>query len=428
MFTFSTHPAAITISDGIQAAFSYLQATWQKWLPVVIVSASLTGLIYLLGGSTDTRHLYYIDSYTGEIVWYPDSAGRLWASVGIGLIAAVVSLVTSWVFNAVAIAGLRNRSLTVRFVVVRGLISIGADLLLGAVAVGAFFVLAILVVAAPGPGILLILAAIPVFVYIAIRVLFYTLAIFDGFGPVEGIRESWRISNRAVLRMFGWGLVAFVITIGFAIVAMLLSNLFASPTLTAIGQAVSSLVTMVASVYTIFLMAVLYESERARHDPAVFGFAAGQGYPPPYPGGPYPYGPGAYPYAPWPQPAGPYAYPGAPSPYPGAAPYPGAPYPGTGPYPGAAPYPGAPTPYPGTPAPYPGGPGWPGGPGAAPESPAGPGTMPYQGAAPSYPGSHLSRWAAPPTETAGAGGEPGPAWKSGDTDEPAPPTDPPPSA
>jgi hypothetical protein len=443
VFTFSTHPAAIAISDGIQSAFSYLQTTWQKWLPVVVVSAVLTGVLYMLLGAANTRPLYYVDDYTGRLVWYPDAANRIWGIVGVQLGTTVVSLVSGWVFTALAIAGLRNRPLTVSFVVVRGLVSMLASLLLGAVAIGALFALAIAIVAAPPVGLLLGLVAIPVVVYFVIRVIFYTLAIFDGFGPIAAISESWRLSTRAVLRMFGWGLMAFVITIGFGIFAVLLGNLFTSPRLMAIGQAVSSLVTMTASCYTVFLMAVLYESERARHDPAAFGYAAGPGYPPPYPGGPYPYGPGAYPYAAGPYPAGPYAYPGAPAPYPGApGPYPGAPspYPGAPaqypggpmPYPGGpgpSAWPGGPAPYPGVPAPYPGGSGGTGGPGAAPESYAGPGILPYQGAAPSYPGSGASRWSAPPApETPGTGSEPGPAWKSGDTDEPAPPADPTPSA
>ena len=32
MFTFSHHPTAIGVSDGIQDAFGYLQKSWRTWL------------------------------------------------------------------------------------------------------------------------------------------------------------------------------------------------------------------------------------------------------------------------------------------------------------------------------------------------------------------------------------------------------------
>jgi hypothetical protein len=448
VFTFSTHPAAIDISEGIRAAFSYLRTSWQRWLPIVVAGAVVTGVLYSLIGSSDTSKLYYVNQYTNEIVWYPDAANRLWGIVAVGLASTAVSVVSSWIFAAAAIAGLRNRPMTASFVVVRGLVTVVASIVIAIVAIGAVLALVVVIVAAPPLGLLLLFAAIPVSVYLWIRVIFYTLAIFDGCGPIEGISEAWRLSRRAVLRLFGWGLMAFLISIGFAICSAIVGAVFTSSKLMPVGQALSGLVTITGSCYTVFLMAVLYESERARHDPATYGYAAGPGYPPPYPGGPYPYAPGPYPYAPGPYPAGPAPY--TPTPYPGAPAWPGASgaYPGGQPmYPGA--YPGAPAPYPGFPAPYPGGPAWPGAPapypggpapdpgasgwpgqGAAPGSSgdAGPG-LPYQGAAPSYPGSPAQRWqthVAP--QAPGPGSDPGPAWKSGDTDEPAPPVDPPPSA
>ena len=53
MFSFSTHPAAITVGGGLESAFDYLQKTWTKWLPVVAVAALITFVIYLIGGRID---------------------------------------------------------------------------------------------------------------------------------------------------------------------------------------------------------------------------------------------------------------------------------------------------------------------------------------------------------------------------------------
>ena len=392
MFSFPMHPIAIGVSDGVQAAFSYLQISWRRWLPAVLVVAVLTGIIYAIVGSTDTATLYQVDRETGRIIWYAGSDKKLWGIAGsIGAI-GLVGLVATWVFTAAAIAGLRGRPMTLDFVVGRGLTSLAASILLGLAGIVGFLALGLLLVVAPPLGILALLAAIPVSIYLVIRVVFYTLAIFDGYGAVRGISESWRLSQGAVVRMFGWGLLAILISLGFSIVASIVGALFTGSTVS-VGRGLAAVATTTGSCFTVFMMAVLYESERARHDPAAYGIAAGPGYPPPYPGAPYPSGPAQYPGAPaWPN-AGPYA-----GPYTGAQP----------------PYPGSPMPNPGAPAPYPVAPSWPAGaqptqpitgwvvpqappawPNPQPPAPVWPPqnpVLPYQGATPGYSGAQPPRW------------------------------------
>ncbi len=421
MFSFRRHPAAIGIGDGLQTAFDYLQAAWRRWLPAVVAIAVVTGFLYLLLGSVSTASLYYIDASTGQLVWQPDAGNQLSRLAGIELASGLVGLVGGWVFTAAAIAGLRNRPMTTAFVVVRGLLSVVASILLALLVGVAAIAWFVLLLGVPGIALLLLLALIPALIYVAVRVAFFTIAIFDGYGPIEGIREAWRLSRGGVVRLFGWALMAILIEIGFGIVAGIVGGLLGGGSLLPLGQAVTTLVTTTGSCFVVFMMAVLYESQRARHDPGAYGYAGGPGYPPPYPGGPYPYagGPypsGPYPYAPgapawpgepvWPAPGGSPgdqgAYPGGPAPYPGApAPWPGAPapYPGVPvPYPGApAQYPGGPAPYPAGPAPYPGVPApWPGAPAPYPGVP-----VPYPGAPAPYPGV--------PVPYPGAAGMP-PAW------------------
>jgi hypothetical protein len=394
------HPIAIGVSDGVQAAFSYLQISWRRWLPAVLVVAVLTGIIYTIVGSTDTTTLYQVDRETGRIIWYAGSDKKLWGIAGsIGAI-GLVGLVATWVFTAAAIAGLRGRPMTLDFVLGRGLMDLAASILLGLAGIVGVIALGVLLVVAPPLGILALLAAIPVSIYLVIRVVFYTLAIFDGYGPVEGISESWRLSRGAVVRVFGWGLLAILISLGFSIVATIVDALFTGST-ASVGRSLAAVATTTGSCFTVFMMAVLYESERARHDPAAYGIAAGPGYPPPYPGAPYPSGPAQYQGAPaWPN-AGPYAgaqpqYPGGPIPYPGApAPYPTAPYPGAQPPSALAPswQAGAQPPQPMSgwvvpqappawPSPQPPAASWP------PQNPG----LPYQGATPGYPRTQPPRW------------------------------------
>ena len=364
MFRFNMHPATIGIADGIQIALDYLRASWRRWLPVVVVITACTFLVNALIGTADTGNLYYTDPYTHQTVVnqtaFNTYIGKLFpASLAVGL----VGLVGGWIFTATAISGLRNRPLT-SAVVVRGLVAVAASILLVLAAFPVMLVTLLAVSIIPP----LLLAAIPVWIYLYIRVVFYTLAIFDGYGPIEGIKESWRLSHGAVVRMFGWGLMAILISVGLSLVALLVSVPFASARMAVFGQAISTAISTTGSCFSVFLMAVLYESQRARNDPMSYPFASGPANPWGFPGGPDPYAPGPYPPGPYGQggyPQGPYPYPYPYPPAPDAAgPYPAGPYPAGPtpyapmPYPaGPAPYPAEPTPYPA--APYPAGPAWP---------------------------------------------------------------------
>lgn len=312
-------------------------ASWQKWLPAVLLLSGLEFIVYLLF-VPDFSSLYYIDDYTGKLVWSPDAGTKIPPMVAGLILVAVLGMVVSWVFVAIAIAGLRNRPVTVEQIVVRGLLTLGASLLLSLAVVVAMVPVAVVLVAAPPLGILLIFAAIFVFIYVEIRLIFFNLAIFDGFGPIEGLRESWRLSQGSVGRLFGWGLMAALIGMVFSIVAGFISTPLTVMHANEAGQAVSYVVQSAGSCFTVFLMAVLYESQRARLDPTLYPYPAMPPYPGPQPGA-------------W-----------GPAPYPGPQPGPWGPAPYT-PAPG---WPGNPDVPPGWPPSQTGAPGWPANPNAAP--------------------------------------------------------------
>jgi hypothetical protein len=292
VFQFTAHPAVIGVTDGVQVAFAYLQTSWRRWLPAIAVMAVCVLVAYAVIlasiGTVDIKSLYYVDQYTNKLVWYPGGQERLWSLVrqylAVGLVTGVLGTIAGWVFAAIAICGLRNQPLTIPGVVGRGLLSLVAGIVIAVVAVltviGIVVVTAIVVVIVPPLGAILIIAEVLAFVpvawYIAIRLVFVNLAVFDGFGPIEAIRESWRISQRSVLRLLGWGLMAFLLGLGFVIVGGLASSPFSATGLAAVGQAASAAVTTTGSCLVVFLMAVLYESQRARSDPTLYG-------PPPVP-------------------------------------------------------------------------------------------------------------------------------------------------
>jgi hypothetical protein len=313
VFKFSVNPAAITVTQGIQHAFTYLGESWRKWLPFVVVLGIAQFVVYLALGSIRTENLYTTDPYTGELQLASDYWDKLRALLVLELLSAGISLVATWAFAAIAITGLRGTQLTGSYIVRRGLLALVVSIIASLVVVSVAFVWAIFLVASPGLGLLLLVVVVPGGIYVAIRyVTFTTLAVFDGFGVIESFRETWRLSQGAVLRLIGWFLMNILIGIGFSIVSAPL-GMFG-----AVGGGLSGAVQGVYSAFAMFFLAVLYESQRARNDPTLYPFAPGYGVPPagPYPGypgaaGPYPaypqspYGPGAYP-------AGPYA--------PGAAP------------------------------------------------------------------------------------------------------------
>jgi hypothetical protein len=297
VFRFSAHPATITVTAGIQDAFSYLGLTWKKWLPVVAIVAGASVLMYAAAGRVSTGDLYVTDPETGRLVVNQSAFGRyIGATLVVGLGLGLLSLIAGWAFNAVAISGLRNRPVTVYAVLGRGLLALAAQIILAVAFIVTFivavFVIAILAaVAAPLAG-LLVLAAIfggvPAFLYVTIRLTFVSLAIFDGFGPIEAFGESWRLSQGSVLRLFGWGLMAIVIGIAFLILSGVVAAPFTAAGADPLGSGLSAAVTSTYACFTIFFMAVLYESQRARMDPNLYGpvpmpFYGGWGYPAPPP-------------------------------------------------------------------------------------------------------------------------------------------------
>ncbi|HEX7613246.1 MAG TPA: hypothetical protein VF371_10785, partial [Candidatus Limnocylindrales bacterium] len=77
MFTFSHHPTAISVLDGIKDAYGYLQKSWRTWLPVVGVIAACALVTHELVGSLDISTLYHQDVSTDRVVWNADAWSKL---------------------------------------------------------------------------------------------------------------------------------------------------------------------------------------------------------------------------------------------------------------------------------------------------------------------------------------------------------------
>jgi hypothetical protein len=257
-FRFTRNPAWLTLGDGVGLAGSYLKDTWQRWLPPVLGLAVVEAIVGLLLQSRSAAFTYP-NSFSSRPT--PSDFGQFFAIVGGGsLIITIIGIVLSWYLTAVAIHGLRGRPITTDWVVGAGLRAFGASLLmLGAwiLAVVAFIFISLIT---GWLGLLLGFLLSPVAVYVMVRLYFWTLAIFDGAGVMEGGRVSWMLTRGAVLRMLGWGLAVIGIMILVGIGSSILS--LALRPLPLIEEFFSSLLSLTMSVFTTYLLAVLYESQR----------------------------------------------------------------------------------------------------------------------------------------------------------------------
>ena len=177
---FTRSAAWVTIGEGLSLGARYWAATWERWVLAVVAVALTDGLATWLLGSTllDQATMTQL-MLPGANAIDPSALPRLLAGP---LAVGVVSLVAGWFLYANAVAGLRGREVTLGWVLGAGLRTL---LMLAGVAfvlTGIFAVLALL-----GPlGLLAMAGALPMLVYLAFRLQFWVVGVFDGSGRDGG--------------------------------------------------------------------------------------------------------------------------------------------------------------------------------------------------------------------------------------------------
>jgi hypothetical protein len=261
---FVRSPAFATLGEALSLAARYWRATWDRWLLAVLAVALATGLAEALLGGT------VIDQRTMSRALLPGTQGQIDPAELPRLMAGplavgVVSIVAGWFLLANAVSGLRGSEITLRWVVSSGLRALAAAMLVALVFVGFLAVATGL-----GPiGILVLLAAMPLVVYAALRLVFWTIAIFDGSTIGVGARTSWGLTRNAVLRVLGWELALFGIGFLLAITDLVLSFAlgFAFGGVQVAGRVIASAAETALQAFTIIVIAILYESQRLRTQP-----------------------------------------------------------------------------------------------------------------------------------------------------------------
>ncbi len=253
---FTRSAAWVTIGEGLSLGARYWAATWERWVLAVVAVALTDGLATWLLGSTllDQATMTQL-MLPGANAIDPSALPRLLAGP---LAVGVVSLVAGWFLYANAVAGLRGREVTLGWVLGAGLRTL---LMLAGVAfvlTGFFAVLALL-----GPlGLLAMAGALPMLVYLALRLQFWVVGVFDGLGVTAAARSSLEITRRAVLRVAGWWLALVGLSLLIGAFSAATSILFTA--LPVVPAVVGSLLSTSFQAFSVIVVAILYESQRLR--------------------------------------------------------------------------------------------------------------------------------------------------------------------
>jgi hypothetical protein len=279
---FPRPPAQVTIGEGLTLAARYWAASIERWVLPVAAVALASGLVTWLFPASLADRATLERLMRMSIDGTPLDPSEVPRLVAGPLAVAIISLVAGWFLTANAIVGLRNRDVTLPWVLTGGLRSFVANLMIA---------LAVLSVLLPllslgAIGLLLAMAAIPVALYLSFRVSFWTLAVFDGERISSGFGVTWRITRGAVLRLLGWSLALLPLGIAAAI-AQVIVDVVVGPASRPLADAFSAGLDTTVTSYSILVLAILYESQRGRRlQPAGVLTEARSPYDPPPPPGP----------------------------------------------------------------------------------------------------------------------------------------------
>jgi hypothetical protein len=255
---FTRSPASVTIGEGLSLGARYWRESWVRWLLPVIAVGLANGLAQLLLGSSMSDTQAISQALAGGTI-DPSLVPSLIAGP---LAIMIISFGASWFLYANAITGLRGTVLPLGRIVLAGLGVVVSSLALITLMLLVFFVTLPLLSVLGILGLILLLAMLPLLFYLVFRLEFWSYGLFDGHGLAAAAQLSWEISRRAVLRIFGWGLVLGAISMLLGAFVDLAGQLI--PGISAISAAVYGLVTTTYSAFQIIVIAILYESQRLR--------------------------------------------------------------------------------------------------------------------------------------------------------------------
>lgn len=258
-FEFKGDPAWVSIGDGLSLGFGLWKRTAGLWALAIFIVGVLNTLYgaFLFKAFTNA-----MPANPGlDIDWMAVIGSFLPGFIASTLILGVVAMVARWVYLAIAISALRGTPLAAGWIVGRGLRSLAAELLVSVVEVlGIAALFGLAQVIDPTFPILLGLVVGFAWIWVSLRLRFWTFAIFDGAGIGAGAGVSWAITKGGLLTIIGWTIALMLVGIIPSITISLLTTPLGAASPFKMG--IQAAGTEAFSVFTMFVLAVLYESRR----------------------------------------------------------------------------------------------------------------------------------------------------------------------
>lgn len=269
--------ARIDVGQALPAVVGAIARDWRRWVPI----AAIVGLVGVLFpeapvGDTDWEALADGLSRGDEMAVQRALEVIAGALRGTFLVSIPVSTVATWLFTGRAIELVRGAPMPLGRIVRGGILSVVAAILVGlavAFVIGIIILMGLFAAAAsdaPDGAIVIALVGVLVaFVFIgygSLRLVFVSYALFEGSSLPESFGVSWRASHGGVWRIIGWGFISNVLAtlLGVVVGASLLP--LASAVASPLGDFVVGATSAVASLFTAWWLAVLYASQRDRHE------------------------------------------------------------------------------------------------------------------------------------------------------------------
>jgi hypothetical protein len=202
------HPAALTLGTAIEVSFRAL-AKPAFVVPILVIAIVINAITEVLLGPTLDRFQDLATGVRPTLDEVNQLIGALGVSVLISLIGGAIAAIYGTVWAVAASAGpLPGFGETFALVRRRWAGVLGASIVVGALTLGALLAGGIIVVllsqvsAAIAFG--LAMALLVALVWLVARLYMTTWLAADGGGVLPSLRESWRITEGAVLRIIGW--------------------------------------------------------------------------------------------------------------------------------------------------------------------------------------------------------------------------------
>jgi hypothetical protein len=252
VLAFTKDPRHVGVADAMSIVLGFVRATWRIWLPFAVAYGVLWAAVYAAG----------FDLELDRPVGAPPS-DRIPFAFFVNLPSTIVRDAVTLLLTALALASVRGRTAD-RAWLIRVIPRALATQVVMVVAYGIGAEALSWVGTDRSRLVLEFAILVPLYIgsYVTFRLFFWQVAILDGASIADGLRTSWRLSRKSVLRILGWSMVFGLplVILPFGVEGILRQHLGA------VGAGLQETLSTAWLAVSAGMTTVLYESERWRKD------------------------------------------------------------------------------------------------------------------------------------------------------------------